>query len=361
MLGPPLPTLPDAPITSPFGTRTHPLTDRQTTHFGIDIGAPAGTPVAALADGEVVFVGSQVGRAAGDQMTGAGNYVIVRHGDADHGYTYSAAFHLLDDSTVVQVGDPVVRGQALAEVGATGGATGPHLHLEVFEGGDEAVIREGGIGRSGARRLDPAALLDRPFLDRITIQEGDRNAAVEQLQRALVDRGLLPPESVDGDFGPMTRGAVEAAQRQLGVEANGIVDADTRAGLAREQAPVPSPEPRPSEPRPAPGRPVLDTGGPFAGVSVGDLVGVRSGTPLGALTGPQSDALARAVFGDGPGAAALAALDRHYGPGDGTLVRREIALALHEGRLHVGRENADPASGYNIGTFQIGGAGSTPS
>ena len=361
ILGHPLPTLPDAPITSGFSpARVHPVDGVVRAHNGIDYGAPAGTPVGAIADGEVMF--------AGDRGA-AGNVVIVRHGDADRGFSYSAVFHLQNGSTVVQPGDKVVQGQTLAGVGTTGTSTGPHAHLEYFEGGDEAFIRQGMIGTSGARRLDPALYVGQPFLDRITIREGDENAAVERLQERLVERGLLPPGSADGDFGPNTRRAVEALQREQGLEVDGIVGRDTRGALGQAPTtPSETPRPTPAEPAPEPGAgggaggggaAVLNTEGPFAGVSVGDLVGVRGGTPLGALTADQSYALARAVFGDGPGAAALEALDRAYGPGDGTLVRREVALALHEGRLHVGIENADPESGYNNGTFQIGGRGST--
>lgn len=357
-LGHPLPTLPDARVTSSFDpARVHPVHGTVRPHYGTDYGAPTGTPYGAIADGEVMFVGDR---------GAAGNVVVVRHGDADRGFSYSAAFHLQDGSAVVGVGDRVVRGQTLAGVGSTGTSTGPHLHLEYFEGGDEALIRQGLIGSSGARRLDPELYLGRPFLDRITLREGDENEAVERLQERLVERSLLPPGSADGDFGPDTRAAVEALQRAEGLTVDGVAGRDTFGALGRAQAPVPpteAPADRPAPPEaPAPGggAAVLDTDGPFAAVSVGSLVGVRGGTPLGALDADQSYALARAVFGDGPGAAALETLDRAYGPGDGTLVRREIALALHEGRLHVGIENADPRSGYNNGTFQIGGAGSTP-
>ena len=368
-LGHPLPTVPDAPVTSPFGIRVHPQTGVVGGHTGTDYGVPIGTPIGAMADGEVVFVGRQTYTRDDGSTGGAGNYLIVRHGDADHGYAYSSAFHLQDNSTVVEVGDRVEQGQTLGRVGSTGGSTGPHLHQMYFEGGDDAQVRLGLTTRSGGRVLDPEAYIGTPYLERMTIQEGDRNEAVERLQERLVDRGLLPPGSADGDFGPDTREAVEALQRAEGLAVDGIVGRDTREALAVTQAPAPPAEtPAPPSETPTPpqapaptegGAAVLDTEGPFAGVSVGDLVGVRGGTPLGALTAEQSYGLARAVFGDGPGAAALETLDRTYGPGDGTLVQREIALALHEGRLHVGIENADPASGYNNGTFQIGGAGST--
>jgi hypothetical protein len=40
--------------------------------------------------------------------------------------------------------------------------------------------------------------------------------------------------------------------------------------------------------------------------------------------------------------------------GTGTMIKRMVALGYHEGGLKFGRQNPDPASGYNIGTFQIG-------
>ena len=359
VLGPPLPTRPDAPVSSPFGIRVHPQTGVVSGHTGTDYAVPEGTPVGAIADGEVMFVGRQTYTRDDGSTGGAGNYLIVRHGDEATGYSYSSAFHLRDGSTVVREGDQVVKGQTLAEVGSTGGSTGPHLHQVYAEGGDESLLRLGLIGRSGARFLDPEQYLGRPYLDRITIQEGDKNAAVERLQERLVERDLLPPGAVDGDFGPDTRRAVEALQRERGLAVDGVVGQDTRDALGLAPAPSPPPE-APTPPAPGGGAAVLDTAGPFAAVSTGDLVGVAGGTPLGALSGEQSYALARGLFGDGPGAAALETLDWTYGTGDGTLVQREVALGLHEGRLNVGRENADPSSGYNIGTFQIGGRDSTP-
>lgn len=78
------------------------------------------------------------------------------------------------------------------------------------------------------------------------------------------------------------------------------------------------------------------------------------------------------VFGSGPATSLLLAYEERYGQPDirmqtagltgpsGIGMARMIALAYHEGGLVFGRQNPDPASGYNIGTFQIGGAGSTP-
>lgn len=83
-------------------------------HSGMDIAAPAGTPVRAPAAGVVTF-------AAPDLYLTGGTMLI------DHGHGVSSNFlHL--SRIDVGVGDRVVQGQVIAAVGATGRATGPHLH-----------------------------------------------------------------------------------------------------------------------------------------------------------------------------------------------------------------------------------------
>lgn len=84
-------------------------------HTGLDFAAPNGTPVVAAAGGRVV----QAGRAGP-----YGNLVVIDHGDVT---TYYA--HL--SSVYVAVDDEVGAGHQVGTVGATGNATGPHLHFEV--------------------------------------------------------------------------------------------------------------------------------------------------------------------------------------------------------------------------------------
>ena len=91
-----------------------------TYHSGLDVVAPTGTPIAAAAPGQVVLV------SAGG---GYGNYVVVRH---DNGY--ETLYAHLSQIYVVQ-GQWVAQGEAVGAVGATGWATGPHLHFEVRVGG----------------------------------------------------------------------------------------------------------------------------------------------------------------------------------------------------------------------------------
>ena len=108
-------------ITSPYGTRVHPVTKTVKTHTGIDIGASHGTNIYAAASGTVLVSGWNSG--------GYGNYVVIDHGG---GITtlYGHCSTLL-----VSSGQTVTKGQVIAKVGSTGMSTGPHLHFEVLKNG----------------------------------------------------------------------------------------------------------------------------------------------------------------------------------------------------------------------------------
>jgi len=105
-------------ITSTFSlARFHPILNMWRAHKGIDYGAPTGTPVRATGDGTVETAGTQ---------GGYGNFVLVRH----HG-AYSTAYgHLSRFAPGIHRGSRVTQGQVIGYVGATGWATGPHLHYE---------------------------------------------------------------------------------------------------------------------------------------------------------------------------------------------------------------------------------------
>jgi murein DD-endopeptidase MepM/ murein hydrolase activator NlpD len=98
-------------------------------HGGADYAAPTGTPVVAVNSGRVALVGD---------FFFPGRLVAIDHGLG----LYTLYFHL--DSVAVNQGDPVERGQTIGAVGATGRATGPHLHF--------------GAHVAGAR-IDPTTLL----------------------------------------------------------------------------------------------------------------------------------------------------------------------------------------------------------
>jgi murein DD-endopeptidase MepM/ murein hydrolase activator NlpD len=97
--------------------RRHPVLRITRPHTGIDIAAPVGTPILAPAKGKVVFSGNRSG--------GYGLTVEI-----DHGYGYLTRFAHAS-RLLVRQGETVERGQVIAEVGATGLVSGPHLHYEV--------------------------------------------------------------------------------------------------------------------------------------------------------------------------------------------------------------------------------------
>jgi murein DD-endopeptidase MepM/ murein hydrolase activator NlpD len=102
-------------VTSGFAMRFHPILQRWRAHLGVDYGAPTGTPVRTVGDGIVEFAGWQ---------NGFGNVVMVKHNPSD--LTVYAHLSRID----VRRGQDVSQGQRVGAVGATGWATGPHLHFE---------------------------------------------------------------------------------------------------------------------------------------------------------------------------------------------------------------------------------------
>ncbi len=121
-------------ITSTFGERFDPISKEKKFHKGMDIAAATGTPVRAAGDGKVV--------AATPRYNGSeawGNVVVI-----DHGHGLVTRYAQLD-SYIVRRGDSVKAGDTIGAVGATGRATGPHLHFEVLADGEH---------------IDPAPIVD---------------------------------------------------------------------------------------------------------------------------------------------------------------------------------------------------------
>jgi murein DD-endopeptidase MepM/ murein hydrolase activator NlpD len=102
--------------------RMHPVLHRERAHLGVDYAAPTGTPVWAAADGRIV------GRS---NMGGAGNCVIVQH---DNGLR-TLYMHLSKFESGQRLGQRVKSKTVIGYVGATGLATGPHLHFGVQQHG----------------------------------------------------------------------------------------------------------------------------------------------------------------------------------------------------------------------------------
>lgn len=95
----------------------------QNGHNGIDLAAPAGTPVYAADEGTIVFEGW--GQNHSWMGSIAGICIIINHIGSYGGYAHLSR-------TVISKGDRVTKGQLIGYVGATGAATGPHLHFEML-------------------------------------------------------------------------------------------------------------------------------------------------------------------------------------------------------------------------------------
>jgi len=107
-----------ARISSRFNPgRRHPVLNKIRAHKGVDYAAATGTPIKATGDGRVVHVG---------RKGGYGNTVVIKHGQ-----TYQTLYaHMSRYASGLRAGSNVSQGQVIGYVGATGLATGPHLHYE---------------------------------------------------------------------------------------------------------------------------------------------------------------------------------------------------------------------------------------
>lgn len=105
-------------------------------HAGIDYGVPVGTPVMACADGKVILA---------EFRETTGNSVVIEHLPG----VYSLYYHL--SAISVQEGSLIKRSAILGQSGATGLATGPHLHWEI---------------RVAAENTDPDICIIRPIFDK---------------------------------------------------------------------------------------------------------------------------------------------------------------------------------------------------
>ncbi|MCB1783912.1 MAG: peptidoglycan DD-metalloendopeptidase family protein [Alphaproteobacteria bacterium] len=110
-----------ARVSSGFGMRFHPVLGYNKMHKGMDFAAPLGTPIYAAGDGTVEIAGRR----------GAyGNYVRIRH----NGSLKTAYGHMHKFAKGIKPGVRVKQGEVIGYIGATGRATGPHLHYEVLRG-----------------------------------------------------------------------------------------------------------------------------------------------------------------------------------------------------------------------------------
>lgn len=112
-----------ARISSAFNPRRfHPILKRKVPHNGVDYAAPTGTPIRAVGDGRIKSVG---------YLGASGKHITIRHNS-----TYKTSYsHLSRYAKGLKRGKLVSQGDIIGYVGATGRATGPHLHFSFYENG----------------------------------------------------------------------------------------------------------------------------------------------------------------------------------------------------------------------------------
>ncbi len=103
-------------ISDEYGYRIHPISGKLAMHYGVDIAAPYGSDIGAAMSGTVSKTG---------ESSSYGIYIMLSHGEGlETMYAHCS-------ETLLNVGDTVEKGQAIAKVGSTGVSTGAHCHFEV--------------------------------------------------------------------------------------------------------------------------------------------------------------------------------------------------------------------------------------
>jgi murein DD-endopeptidase MepM/ murein hydrolase activator NlpD len=150
-------------INSFFGVRRIINGERRGRHNGIDINAQRGAKVLCPNDGRVVMV---------DELFFGGKTVVVDHGQQ----LFTFYMHL--DGVAVRMNQEIRKGDAIGTVGATGRATGPHLHWGV---------------RLNGVRVDPLSLMEVTTSDRRTIQEVRKRKYMAEKRKKRTKNGEKPP------------------------------------------------------------------------------------------------------------------------------------------------------------------------
>ena len=106
----------EALLMSDYGWRRHPRFGDMRLHKGIDLAGDPGTPIYAMDDGVVLKA---------EYNPSFGRMVVLDHGDG------ATTLYAHCRKLLVEVGEEVAAGAWIAEMGATGRTTGPHLHFEI--------------------------------------------------------------------------------------------------------------------------------------------------------------------------------------------------------------------------------------
>jgi murein DD-endopeptidase MepM/ murein hydrolase activator NlpD len=156
-------------VSSGFSMRFHPILKQWRAHLGTDFAAPTGTAVRTVGDGVVDFAGVQ---------SGFGNVVFVKH--RNQHVTVYAHLSRID----VKKGQSVSQGQNIGAVGATGWATGPHLHFEFRVNGEHQDPMT--IARQ-SEAAAPVSAAARPAFDKLAAMMRTELTSAELIEQASAE------------------------------------------------------------------------------------------------------------------------------------------------------------------------------
>lgn len=245
-------------MTSPQGPRCAPTINASLAHMGQDMAAPLGTPIYAIAAGVVKTAKPNVA---------AGQWIVIEH-VIDGKIITSSYSHSRNATEFVRAGDRVVAGQRIATVASTGVSTGPHLHLEIWQG------RYGEA--SGGSVLNPDTWL---VARGISLRDGAISVSVSKTPTscsywALGTTALRTTPSSTAQLVTTVRSGTVLTTPGAGVKTNSFIQVTTPSGT-QGWAPASQVSPRPVVAAPVP-RHVLHhdyTGDTFSDVLAVDATG----------------------------------------------------------------------------------------
>ncbi|HWE45493.1 MAG TPA: peptidoglycan DD-metalloendopeptidase family protein [Caulobacteraceae bacterium] len=170
-----------ARMNSNFGMRMHPVLGYMRMHQGVDFAASTGTPILAAGDGVV-----EEARRWG----GYGNWLKIRHNrDWETGYGHISRY-----APGIRPGVHVHQGQVVAYVGATGLATGPHLHYETWLDGKR--VNPAGVKIPAATVLTGRELnsfkVEKARIDALIVKREREDGAPRKQAAPVALRPILP-------------------------------------------------------------------------------------------------------------------------------------------------------------------------
>ena len=171
-----------ARMNSNFGMRRHPVLGYMRMHEGVDFAAGTGTPILAAGDGTVEEV---------RRWGGYGNWLKIRHNrDWETGYGHISRY-----APGIRPGVHVHQGQVVAFVGATGLATGPHLHYETWLDGKR--VNPAGVNIPAATVLGGRDLAsfkaEKARIDTLVAKRERQEAAPRKAAAPVALRPILAP------------------------------------------------------------------------------------------------------------------------------------------------------------------------